>query len=409
MLKRVEDALVKVREREETIISKFSEMGNIGELNNKITELMTSVNYISQMVDDLKSDMNKVNRDIQQQENMKIEMEAIKRQNKMLKDKINDIENYSRRENIEITGIQETKDESVKDVCEKLFKQKLKISEDLEVVRCHRLGKSDNSDNTSRRQNATGRQNEQQGRPILVRFKYYADKEKVLKKRSQLKGTGIFLNDDLSFESKRKKQNLVPILKRLREIDNKAHFRGDRIYYKGRLYGENNLHDLPVDAHNTSTISQDGVTIFSGKHSKLSNLHQCTLKMDGRNWHSVEQYVQYNKAKTVGDQEKAAMILATDDSQDAMHLGKSINTEQSAWSDKMEQVVEAALRVKFSEPAYKLALQRTEDIIGESTQHKMWGTGLSMGRREAYNPRQWTGKNLMGKLLSKVKREICSE
>jgi ribA/ribD-fused uncharacterized protein len=121
----------------------------------------------------------------------------------------------------------------------------------------------------------------------------------------------------------------------------------------------------------------------------------------------VEQYYQFNKAVTVGDQEKAAMIMATEDSQEAMYLGNSITTEKSAWTDdKAEQMMEAALLVKFGDAAYKLALQRTENIIGESTYNKVWGTGLSMGHQHAFDPRQWTGDNLTGNLLSKVKLKL---
>jgi len=398
VLQRVEDALKKMREG-------MVDLGKIGKLDDKITDLIASLAYVSKTVEDLTKDVREVKKDLHQHEHLKVELDSVKRQNKVLKEKMNDMENYSRRDNLEITGIDEHRGESVRDICVDLFKNKVGITEDIEIVRCHRTGKSDDSQGV----NSHRRQYKQNGsRPILVRFRFYSDKEKILKKRARLKGTGIYLNDDLSFESKRKRSNLVPILKRVREIDNKAHFRGDRIFFKGRLYGENNIHDLPVDAHNTCTKSSDGVTIFCGKFSKLSNLHQHSLTMDGRTWHSVEQYVQYNKAMSVGDREKAAMIVSTDDPQEAMHLGNSINTEHSAWSDNAAEVIEAALLVKFQEPAYKLALQSTEDVIGESTQHKVWGTGLSMGHQQAFDPRRWTGKNMMGKLLSKVKVQTKS-
>lgn len=409
LLQKVEDALNKLREKEDFFIKSMSELGKIGTLHEKISELITSVSYVSNTVNDLKNDIRKVKQDMQQQEYVKVELDAIKRQNKMLKEKINDMENYSRRDNMEITGIEEHKSESVRDICTDLFKNKLGLSDDIEIVRCHRVGKYENRDQRDNRDvNSSRGQFRTVPRPILLRFKYYADKEKVLKKRAQLKGTGIYLNEDLSYESKRKRTNLVPVLKSLRDIDPKTHFRGDRIFYKGRLYGEHNLYDLPVDAHNTSTKSRDGVTIFSGKLSKLSNLHQCDLKLDGRTWHSVEQYVQFNKAVTVGDQEKAARIMSTDDSQEAMYIGKSINTEHSSWGEKAAEVMKAALLVKFSDPAFKLALQMTESIIGESIQHKVWGTGLSMGHQQAFNPRQWKGENVTGKLLSKVKSELGS-
>jgi len=240
---------------------------------------------------------------------------------------------------------------------------------------------------------------------ILVRFGKYQDKEEIMKKKRLLKGTGIFLCDNLSMESQQKQTALVPILKKVQEIEPKAHFRGDKMFLKGRLYTEKNIHDLPIDAHQACTKSKDGVTVFSGKFSKLSNLNRCCITIDGRTWTSVEQYIQFNKALYHGAPCVASQIAATEDPFDAIRLGNTIEANTS-WNNHTAEAMERALRVKFSSPAYRLALKQTETVIGESTRDKEWGTGYAITHEHAFKTRMWSGKNMTGKLLSKVRSTI---
>ena len=130
---------------------------------------------------------------------------------------------------------------------------------------------------------------------------------------SRLRGTGIYLNDDLCHERKRMRASLVPVLKELKKVDVKAHFRGEKIFFRGRLFSESNLYDLPIDAHNACTKSENGTTIFARRFSRLSNLHLCKITIEGRNWPSVEHFYQFQKAATMGKHDVAASILAEED------------------------------------------------------------------------------------------------
>ena len=102
-------------------------------------------------------------------------------------------------------------------------------------------------------------------------------------------------------------------------------------------------------------------------------------------------------------QEVAARILGTDDSVEAMNLGKAINSDNPQWKNSAEEVMQKALDIKFANPPFKLALQKTEKLIGEATRHPVWGTGNTMGHRDAFNTSSWTGKNTLGLLLAKTK------
>ena len=434
--------------KEEDVNDKLSKMAET------VEGLMTSLKFAHDTVSELKNEIAVLKTITNRQKQMEIEIQAVKMQNRQLKDKLNDMENYSRRENMEIVGVKEVRDENVRQICSTLFKDVLGITKHIELDRCHRVGKPQNP--TPRRQHnsetthrATGPSNDRNGgstqnnnsnnnnnnesnqssqlneqphgnaeeiipsdrgaRSILVRFKFYQDKELVLSKRASLKQTGIFMNDDLSAESRRRKNSLLPLLHELRTIDSRTQFRGDKISFRGRLYDERNVNSLPIDPHATTTISANGVTTFAGRFSKLSNLHPCTLEIDGRTWSSVEQYVQFCKATNWGDQKTAASILGTDDPIEAMTFGRTVDTMGTDWVQQSEEIMEKALKKKFQIPVFKKAILNTEAVIGEGITDKTLGTGMKNGIKNSLNARSWTGRNTMGKLLVKIREELRSK
>ena len=85
-----------------------------------------------------------------------------------------------RRNNVIIVGLAEVENKSSVDVVHSLFEEKLDDSTRIQEAR--RLGKP----------------REGRSRPILVRVQDQLQKVSVLKKRTTLKGSQIFINDDLT-------------------------------------------------------------------------------------------------------------------------------------------------------------------------------------------------------------------
>ena len=54
----------------------------------------------------------------------------------------------------------------------------------------------------------------------------------------------------------------------------------------------------------------------------------------------------------------------------------------------------------------KLALMQTSNVIGEATNHAIWGTGLPIRNEQAFKCKMWNGKNLMRSLLKQVKKSL---
>ena len=95
-----------------------------------------------------------------------------------------DNEQYSRKSNIKIYGLQEDLNEYPVDIALKLFEEKLNITiakRDVDVAHC-----------------VEKRKPGQHYRGLLVKFLHTDDKRTIITARHQLKGSGITIADDLS-------------------------------------------------------------------------------------------------------------------------------------------------------------------------------------------------------------------
>lgn len=95
----------------------------------------------------------------------------------------NDNEQYSRRCNVRIHGIPEKKDENCYGVVTEFCKQDLGCELGVhEIDRTHRVGKP----------------NDNSPRALIVKFCSYQSKAKVMKSRRNLKGSSLYVNEDLT-------------------------------------------------------------------------------------------------------------------------------------------------------------------------------------------------------------------
>jgi hypothetical protein len=137
----------------------------------------------------LRSELEKKDREIESLRQHNIDLqEQIKRDSAEFESSKNDAEQYSRRNNIRIQGVpdDDTKETSLQ-TTEKVLKicnEKLKVNvtiNDIDIA--HRLGKW----------------KENKNRPVIVKFVRRQQKNDLMKNTKVLKGTGIFINHDLTW------------------------------------------------------------------------------------------------------------------------------------------------------------------------------------------------------------------
>lgn len=84
------------------------------------------------------------------------------------------------------------------------------------------------------RAHRVGQRGEHHNRPVVVRFTKFSDREAVLRNCSKLRGTNVFINEDLSPTSQAIKRKKMPLLRQARGKGKITYFRHTRLIMKER-------------------------------------------------------------------------------------------------------------------------------------------------------------------------------
>ena len=104
--------------------------------------------------------------------------------NKTLKDKIRDLEDRSRRDNLRFDGVREYENESWNEVLKDFLFENLGL-QNIKIERAHR----------------TGERKEDMSRTIVTKFSSYKTKKLILKSSRNLNDTGYHINENVSEET----------------------------------------------------------------------------------------------------------------------------------------------------------------------------------------------------------------
>ena len=143
---------------------------------------------------------------------------------KSVENKLCQLEDQSRRENLLFFGIGDDGNESW-EVCERkltqFIKDKLGIDKDIVFQRVHRLGRPRAGVNA---------------RPIIAKFLLFKDKELVLRNAHKLKNQACSISEDFCQRTREKRKMLLPHLKKAKEDDKRAFLRVDTLYIEGTRF-----------------------------------------------------------------------------------------------------------------------------------------------------------------------------
>ena len=139
-------------------------------------------------ISDLKEEIENKQTEINERkaENVKLK-EEIESNNITMESKMNDIEQYSRKHNIRISGLPETGPETAEVTTLKVVQKMNEVLPDLDLQPehkdiAHRMGKH----------------KKDRHRQIIVKFISRMKKDQILRKRKSFKGTDIFISEDLT-------------------------------------------------------------------------------------------------------------------------------------------------------------------------------------------------------------------
>ena len=304
------------------------------------------------------------------------------------------MDNYGRKENLILQGIAESKgDENCDALVRKVMREKLLLKDVDKIVlqRVHRIP------------------SQKSPRPIIMRFMWFADRERVWAARTNLRKSGLFLLEDFAKEVVDRRRTLQPILKRARLLNHHAILKGDRIVIDKRSYSINQLHQLPLElqpAHAATRQVEDVLAFFTGA-TPLSNFYKTNVEIDGQTYSSVEQYFQYSKAVFTENLEKANKILESSQPARCKAIGDSIKVDDDAWLPEAKRIMRKGCYAKFNQDdfAKKTLIDTQNYVLAEASKDKIWGIGLTLSAKNIANKDDW-GQNCLGQTLMSIRAEM---
>ncbi len=157
-------------------------------------------------------------------------------------------------------------------------------------------------------------------------------------------------------------------------------------------------------------------TLFYSAHNAngfMSNWYRAKFELDGRWFTSTEQWYMYKKANYFGDYATAERIMKTDDCRMQKRLGRRVRPfSQNEWMKVAEDIMFRGNKAKFcqNDELLQKLLGTGDTLLAESSGYdKVWGTGYFSDHTYARRQDRWPGKNLLGKVLMNVRRDLRSQ
>ena len=185
----------------------------------------------------------------------------------------------------------------------------------------------------------------------------------------------------------------------------------DKLIIDGTSYEVDDIPTLPPDlaAYKAVEKSNDTHLVFAGELSPYSNLHRSPFTINGHQFHSSEQWIQYQKALAFGDSYTANLILQSESALDCKQLSYKIKgIDNVKWHNEGYELCFDGVREKFAQNPPLLSLLKTTSpkILAESTLHHLWGTGVALRDTSALNMDKWSSTGWLSRMLITIHDEL---
>ena len=209
-----------------------------------LTDMKEDVKSLKKDIDELKHSLQFSQKDIKDLQDKTLAIEkkigkcskTVNQHDEDLEDVSNQIEyleNQSRRNNLKITGVEESEEEKTwedtEEVVKKIIREKLKIEEDIQIERAHRIGKP-------RPANATIRHDWPKVKPrhIVAKLTSWKQKETILKTARRKRPEGVIFYPDYTKRTLEKRADRIPEMLNARKQGKTAFFIMDKLIIKDR-------------------------------------------------------------------------------------------------------------------------------------------------------------------------------
>ena len=327
---------------------------------------------------------------------------TLQEENKRLKDRVDQLENEKRGNNIKIDGVKESEQENLSDTVLKLAGAIGVRCQPTDIDFVYRIGK-------------VGKGDRPRPRPILVHFKTKAVRDNIFYGRSKLRGKDdwkyVYVNDDVNESTRKKREDLraVALLCQVKNIQHRLH--SDSIVVNGRKFTEHQIDQLleGLKIEDAKTLSTGKGILFQSRHSFLSSFYEAPFIYNKIIHKTPEHAYNYVRAEMGGRPDIAQLIQGASTAIEAKRLGKLV-PETKEFKDFKKQLMEILHYEKFFQnPELQLKLVKTGDVkLLEATADDFFGIGKHLNSR-LLKDLTWTGSNHLGEILEKIRGGFIGE
>ena len=199
-----------------------------------------------------------------------------------------------------------------------------------------------------------------------------------------------------------------------KDFKKKCKLEGDRLLIHGKRFSLENLHNLPkeLDVFKITSKSNNNTIGFFGELNSLSNFHPCKFEINGIQFHSSEQFIQYTKAMFFNDLETSTKILASKSALESKNMSRNIKGyEDSKWDECAKSLCQKGIAEKFQQnPRLMETLANTgSKVLVESAVNKLWGTGVPLHKAGCLDSTLWSGNGILGEILCEIRQEYFQQ
>ncbi len=177
---------------------------------------------------------------------------------------------YNRRENLVFEGIHESRVENLQVIMTNLFRDMdVVFPEQIQVVRCHRLAGS-----------------HLLPKPIIIRFQWFQDRQRVWDKHFKLKGTNIFVKENFAPDTADKRRVLISIqmaTKKHPDVKKYIITHNGKLILNSSVYTVDTLNTLPecLRPEAICVCQDDKIFVFKGRYVAFSNVCPAKFVTEG--------------------------------------------------------------------------------------------------------------------------------
>jgi ribA/ribD-fused uncharacterized protein len=142
----------------------------------------------------------------------------------------------------------------------------------------------------------------------------------------------------------------------------------------------------------------------------LSQWWPSAFTVDGATYPTAEHWMMAGKARTFGDAEGLATVMATVTPYAAKKAGRAVRGfDEQVWRKARYEIVVEGNRAKFGQHPELGAYLRSTDrrvIVEASPYDRIWGVAMAAADPNIAHPLRWKGLNLLGFALMDIRDEL---